>query len=281
MFLFWYLFVINYNYIVVLLGYLWVVSSHNYFVDPVFLCAFVPIKSYSNVETEKGQIIKENENKAGIYLFTNLTNGKRYIGSSDNLKRRFLQYLSNYYLLTHKSMPICLGLLKHGYSNFSLAILEYCKISDLLIREKHHCNLLQPEYNIALDPGAPFLGRKHTEESRQRMSDAKKGENNPMHGKTGEASPLFGKKLSDETKKKISGALAGENHPMYGKPKPEGAGMPPQAIEVFDNKKNKITIYESIRAAARDLDVDMSRITKYFRRNQQKPYKGRYTFKKL
>jgi group I intron endonuclease len=164
------------------------------------------------------------------------------------------------------------------YQNFSLKILEYCEVSDLLIREKHYWNLLQPEYNICLDPSAPFLGRKHTGESIQIMSEAKKGENNPKYGKTGEASPLFGTKLSDGTKNKISDALTGENHPMYGKPKPEGAGMSSQVIEVFDNKNNKTTTYESIRAAARDLEVDMSIITNYFSRNQQKPYKGRYTF---
>jgi hypothetical protein len=64
--LLWYLFVINY--ILFLLGYLWVVSSHNYFIDPVFLCAFIPIKSYSNAETEKGQILKENKKKSGVYM---------------------------------------------------------------------------------------------------------------------------------------------------------------------------------------------------------------------
>ena len=35
-------------------------------------------------------------------------------------------------------MNICRALLKHGYSNFSLEIIEYCEVSDLLIKEKHY-----------------------------------------------------------------------------------------------------------------------------------------------
>jgi hypothetical protein len=35
-------------------------------------------------------------------------------------------------------MIIWKALLKHGYSNFSLEILEYCKVSELLIREDYY-----------------------------------------------------------------------------------------------------------------------------------------------
>jgi hypothetical protein len=34
---------------------------------PVLLAAIIPIKSYSNVEGEKAQILKDNKNKSGIY----------------------------------------------------------------------------------------------------------------------------------------------------------------------------------------------------------------------
>jgi len=54
-----------------------------------------------------------------------------------------------------------------------------------------------------------------------------------------------------------------------------------QQIEVFDSKNNITTSYISIREAARALNIHPARIVIYFSRNQQKPYKGRYTFKKL
>jgi hypothetical protein len=36
--------------------------------DSVLLCALVPIKSYPNAEADKAQILKDNKNKAGIYM---------------------------------------------------------------------------------------------------------------------------------------------------------------------------------------------------------------------
>ena len=49
---------------------------------------------------------------------------------------------------------------------------------------------------------APFEGKKHTSESKQKLSEKRKGINNPM----------YGKKASDETKKKMS-----ESHINNGK----------------------------------------------------------------
>jgi len=49
---------------------------------------------YKNVDKEKLKILKENINKSGIYMWKNLTNDKRYIGSSNNLKIRFSRYLN-------------------------------------------------------------------------------------------------------------------------------------------------------------------------------------------
>jgi group I intron endonuclease len=62
-------------------------------------------------------------------MFKNLINGKKYVGSSENLRRRFLEYFDSNYLLRKKCMNICDALLKHDYSNFSIEILEYCEPS--------------------------------------------------------------------------------------------------------------------------------------------------------
>jgi hypothetical protein len=43
----------------------WVCS---FCIDPVLLCAFIPIQIYFNAEADKAQILSENKNKAGIYL---------------------------------------------------------------------------------------------------------------------------------------------------------------------------------------------------------------------
>ena len=51
------------------------------------------------------------------------------------------------------------------------------------------------------------LGKQHSEKSRKKMSESKKGENNP----------LFGKHHSAEARKKMSEANNGEKNPFFGK----------------------------------------------------------------
>jgi group I intron endonuclease len=108
-----------------------------------------------------------------------------------------------------------------------------------------------------------MTGRKHSEESKTIMSEAKKGKNHPM----------FDKNHSDETRKKISEALKGQSRPA-------GAGKSLQAIEVFDLQEKTTTSYNSFSEAARALNFPSHKtISYYILNNQVKPYKGRFTFK--
>lgn len=96
----------------------------------------VPIKIYSNADTQKVMILKENKGLSGIYRLVNILNGKAYIGSAVNISKRMSQYYSSTYLNSNK-MAICSALLKYGHSSFSLDILEYCnKSSFFLIKKK-------------------------------------------------------------------------------------------------------------------------------------------------
>ena len=88
----------------------------------------------------------------------------------------------------------------------------------------------------------PFYGQRHTDETRQKISDNHadvSGENNPMYGKprseetkkklsesrkgkcVGEDNPFYGKHHTETTKQKMSeerkGKFTGENNPFYGK----------------------------------------------------------------
>jgi group I intron endonuclease len=169
-------------------------------------------------------------------MWTNNINNKQYIGSSENLRARFLQYFNINHLLRKKCTNIYKALVKHDYSNFSITILEYCEPDKCLIREKHYWDIFKPEYNISQDPTASFSGRKHFDETKQIMSDVHKKIDNPGRYKTGH-------KHSDETKIIMSDAKKGENYPNYGKtrddeikqkisdalkgqPIPSGAGSP-------------------------------------------------------
>lgn len=63
----------------------------------------------------------------------------------------------------------------------------------------------------------PRYGTHHSEESRKKMSGSKSGENNPNYNKIGKNSPNYGREHTEESRKKMSEALKGEKHPLYGK----------------------------------------------------------------
>lgn len=56
------------------------------------------------------------------------------------------------------------ALLKYGYSQFKLDILEYCDPKELLVREQYYLNVYSPDYNILKIAGSS-LGFKHSEET--------------------------------------------------------------------------------------------------------------------
>lgn len=107
----------------------------------------VPVATYSNADTQKKQILKDNKGKSGVYRRTNLLNAKSYIGSGVNLSKRLSYYYSRQYmktkLKTSKSL-IYSSILKHGHSNFTLERLEYCTPSKTVKREQYFLDLLNP-----------------------------------------------------------------------------------------------------------------------------------------
>jgi group I intron endonuclease len=121
-----------------------------------------------NAETLKLTIYKDNKNKSGIYRLTNNITGKSYIGSSINLSVRFAHYYSFAFLnriINKSNSIICRALLKYGYSNFSLDILEYCDYSILREKEQYYLDKLKPKYNILPIAGSS-RGYRHSEATR-------------------------------------------------------------------------------------------------------------------
>ena len=53
---------------------------------------------YESADKDKIQILKENKNLAGIYLWTHKKSGKTYLGSAVDLSKRITQYFSIKYL---------------------------------------------------------------------------------------------------------------------------------------------------------------------------------------
>jgi len=202
---------------------------------------------FSDADKDKLDILKYIKGKAGIYMWTNKLNGKNYVGSSVDLRRRLLEYYNVNRLLNEGTMPINVALLKYGYHNFSFTVLEVCDKDSLMSREKHFFEVYSPEYNILKTPGNPSRGSgwRHSEATIENMRIA--------------ASKTF---KSSEFLTKLS--------------KGQDSGI---EVEVTDLKTNTTTTYHAIRAAARALDIDKRYIEHYVYLNQDKPVLGRYTFK--
>lgn len=86
-----------------------------------------------------------------------------------------------YYSLKHLSKsrtPIHNALLKYGFNNFSLEILEYCEqgVNPVLFffykkksREQYFFELLKPHYNI-LDKAGSLLGFRHSKNTFEKFA---------------------------------------------------------------------------------------------------------------
>nr|YP_010121830.1 GIY-YIG endonuclease [Monilinia fructicola]QRF72206.1 GIY-YIG endonuclease [Monilinia fructicola]QYB19412.1 GIY-YIG endonuclease [Monilinia fructicola]QYB19459.1 GIY-YIG endonuclease [Monilinia fructicola]QYB19521.1 GIY-YIG endonuclease [Monilinia fructicola]QYB19583.1 GIY-YIG endonuclease [Monilinia fructicola] len=170
-----------------------------------------------------------------------------------------MEYFNPNYLERAKYMYISRAILKHGMSSFSLAVLEYCEPEQCIDRENFYLSLFKPEYNT-LEKAASSLGYIHTLETRKMMSISHK-----LLDRSGIKNPSFGVVVSEKTRAKLFLAQKDKC----------------QRIEVLDLDTNKTTVYDSIRAAGKALDIQQSRITTYFRQHQSSAYKKRYMFKKI
>lgn len=164
-----------------------------------------------------------------IYLTTNNINGKIYIG-----KREFCKDKRANSIYLGSGILIKKAVKKYGRKNFSRKMLKLCETLEELyeaeiffIKKYDACN---PKIGYNLHEGGygfkagdknpsygkpeenPFFGKHHTEESKKKMSDSKKGKPSKLKGiKMSEEARL---KMSISAKKRLANP---KNNSMYGK----------------------------------------------------------------
>ncbi len=121
--------------------------------------------------------------ESGIYLITNEVSGKVYIGSAVDLKHRWSQHCSDLYYSKHRNTHLQRSWNKHGRDVFEFTILEEVPNKNLLIEREqywidYHLEQNFELFNICLIAGSN-LGRKISDETKQKLSEINSGEKHP------------------------------------------------------------------------------------------------------
>jgi group I intron endonuclease len=191
-----------------------------------------------------------NNRICGVYEIVNTVNGKRYIGSSVNINRRWGGHRNDLDKGNHRNSHLQHAWNKYGKDCFTFTILECCDRNVLTNREQFYLDTILPEYNIYPNAGSSLgvkgyipwnKGKKGTQipwnkglklhplsdEHKYKLSQSHKGK--PAHNKGIPHSTEHKRKISQsnqgrivsiETRKKIGIANKGKTPASKGKPSP-------------------------------------------------------------
>ena len=198
-------------------------------------------------------------------------------------------------------MIINKALLKYGYSEFKLEILEYCDPNDIVNREQYYIDTFTPAYNI-LKTAYSSQGYKHSKEALEKINknlsilnksksisvkvtNLETNEFQEYSSITEAAKNLGTSKYTLKkyilNSKNFKGIYKLESNLTISNFNSNYLNHPSSIkIEVIDLELNTTTLFDSIRSAERALGLAANSISIVLRRNQTSPYKNRFLFKK-
>ena len=197
----------------------------------------------------------------GVYLITNTTNGKRYVGASVDVGARISQHFGRACRKYKDKTDFYHDISLLDRDLFTYELLEKCTPENKIEREYYWWDKLKPEYNIMPPTNEPFLNSivreralkgmlspenqerlnaiKKTPEYRRKLHDAQKFKMRPCYGESDfERTPNFSclteaaQWVCDKTGKKrmtvvnkIKAVLDGTRPTAYGYRWYEGGGL--------------------------------------------------------
>jgi group I intron endonuclease len=117
----------------------------------------------------KQKYFSEKQKGGVIYKITNLLDGKFYIGSTNNLIKRYYTHINHIRTNRKTCVKLVRAVNKYGESNFKFEIILTCPLEYLIKVEQWFIDNLNPEYNIAKLAGSNF-GIKRTDEVKVKKS---------------------------------------------------------------------------------------------------------------
>ena len=147
----------------------------------------------------------------GVYEILNTSTGKRYVGSSVDVQKRFRAHRQRARLGTHHSIAFQRAWDKYSEHAFQFNLVLVCAPRNLLLYEQLTFAALRPEYNTEKVAGSK-LGTKHTMETRAKMSRTRVGKPRPPFSAKHRANISASRRLrvtKPETRAKLSVAAKG------------------------------------------------------------------------
>lgn len=156
---------------------------------------------------------------SGIYKIACKANGKFYIGSAVDIKKRWVSHIHQLKHSCHHNPKMMASWKKYGKDAFEFSILLVCNKSDLVFYEQlimDGFEAVSKGFNAAPTAGSTMLGFRHSDESRRKMSkpftdERKKNISNATKGRKLSKEHVeklrlagIGRVTSDETKAKLS-----------------------------------------------------------------------------
>lgn len=146
------------------------------FVQPWALTLTRPFKEGLAMAASKSTI----PTVSGIYQIRCMLNGKIYVGSAVNLRRRWDLHCRSLSKSNHHSKHLQRAWTKHGADQFVFEVLELVPEKTMLIPvEQSYIDQLKPfgrkGYNICPTAGS-CLGKKATRKTKKKLSAARKGQ---------------------------------------------------------------------------------------------------------
>lgn len=182
---------------------------------------------------------------SGIYKITS-PSGRVYIGQASDTSKRWKEYIK---LRCKGQLKLFSSFLKYGVESHIFEVIEECSLEQLNERERYwqdYYDVLNGGLNCVLQ-NSEEKRKVYSEEIKEKMSKAKRGDNHPMFGKTGILCPNYGLKRSKETCDKMSRNRKSQDIP--------------NSKKILDESTD--VVYNTMKEASKALNINYNTLAGY------------------